>query len=232
MAAENTISFLGDIMQNKPFKKEVAIQINKEQLKGHIVIPGNSKAIILFAHGSGSSRFSPRNQYVAGVLNKAELSTLLFDLLTEKEEAVDSATGALRFDIDLLGYRLVKATEWVLQNPETKNLKIGYFGASTGSAAALIAAAEHPEWIYAIVSRGGRPDMAKDSLSWVVTPTLLIVGEQDQKVLKLNKDALKLMPPKTKKHLEIVPKATHLFEETGTLEQVAAKARDWFITYI
>jgi dienelactone hydrolase len=212
--------------------EEISIPINKQQLKGNLVVPEGAKAIILFAHGSGSSRFSPRNQYVAKVLNDAGLATLLFDLLTEREEEIDEATGALRFDIDLLAYRLVKATEWILQNPKIKDLKIGYFGASTGAAATLIAAAAHPEWIYAIVSRGGRPDLARDSLPAVVAPTLLIVGELDTEVIELNKEAISLMSPKTENHLELVPGATHLFEEPGALEQGATKAKDWFIRYL
>ena len=211
---------------------EISIPINKQQLKGNLVVPEDAKAIILFAHGSGSSRFSPRNQYVATVLNNAGLATLLFDLLTESEEQVDEITGVLRFDIELLAYRLIKATQWVLKTPELKDLKIGYFGASTGAAATLIAANASPKWVYAIVSRGGRPDLAKDALPRVITPTLLIVGDLDTEVIELNREAMSHMSPKTEKYMELVPGATHLFEESGALEEVASKAKDWFLQHL
>lgn len=199
-------------------------------MEGDLRIPDGAKAIVLFAHGSGSSRLSPRNRYVANVLDSAGLATLLFDLLTEEEEAIDMRTAELRFDIPLLASRLSGATDWIKAHAETQDLKVGYFGASTGAAAALIAAAQRPESVYAIVSRGGRPDLAGDALPQVKSPTLLIVGGLDYSVIELNESALAKIP--AEKHIEIVPGATHLFEEPGTLEEVARLATEWFVKHI
>ena len=208
----------------------VAVTLGGVALKGNLQVPINALGVVLFAHGSGSSRYSPRNRYVAQVLRQAGLATLLLDLLTSSEEAVDRRTLHLRFNISLLASRLVGATDWLRQYPATASLKIGYFGASTGSAAALVAAAERPEVIGAIVSRGGRPDLARAALPFVQAPTLLIVGGNDLPVIDMNRQALALL--QTEKQLEIVPSATHLFEEPGTLEQVAGLASDWFERFL
>jgi putative phosphoribosyl transferase len=191
------------------------------------MIPQNATAVIAFAHGSGSSRRSPRNHYVAQVLQQGGLGTLLFDLLTADEERIDVRTAHLRFDIALLAQRLSDATAWLKQNPSTRDLRVGYFGASTGAAAALVAAAQRPEEIYAVVSRGGRPDLAGSSLPLVKACTLLMVGGEDTPVIRMNQDAFEQLNIEEKR-LVIVPGATHLFEEPGTLEQVASLARDWF----
>jgi putative phosphoribosyl transferase len=198
-------------------------------LEGDLAIPEGATALVVFAHGSGSSRLSPRNRFVAQALREGGLATLLFDLLTLEEDEIDRRTARLRFDIDLLAARLVGATDWVLQQPDTQGLSIGYFGASTGSAAALIAAAERPAAVNAVVSRGGRPDLAEVALPRVKAPTLLIVGGNDTTVLHLNQRALALL--NAEKTLEIVRGATHLFEELGALEEVARLARDWFIAH-
>ena len=195
-------------------------------LDGNLTLPQGSRAVVLFAHGSGSSRHSPRNRYVARLLNEAKLATLLIDLLTLHEEVIDARTAQLRFDIDLLAERLVDATDWLTQFPDTKDLRIGYFGASTGAAAALAAAALRPDPVGAIVSRGGRPDLAGAALIRVRAPTLLIVGENDKQVIQLNRAALAQL--RCEKQLVIVPGATHLFEEPGALDVVARLARDWF----
>lgn len=199
-------------------------------LEGNLTLPEDVRGVVLFAHGSGSSRLSPRNRYVARVLNEAGLATLLIDLLTPDEEAVDLLTAHLRFDIGMLAQRLVGATEWVLQHPGTGHLDIGYFGASTGAGAALVAAAEKPDVIGAVVSRGGRPDLAGPALHGVKAPTLLIVGGNDAPVIDLNREAMAHMSAETK--LDIVPGATHLFEEPGALEDVARLARDWFLRHL
>ena len=213
----------------KDAKEElVKIPIGKVILEGNLNIPKNSKGIVLFAHGSGSSRFSPRNKYVADVLNKAGIATLLIDLLTHEEEKIDDVTAHLRFDIDLLAERLIYTTDWLNKNPVTKNLKIGYFGASTGAAAALVAAAKRSD-IYAIVSRGGRPDLASSYIPQLKVPTLLIVGGKDTVVIELNKETMKL---NKKFKLEIVNGASHLFEESGALEKVAKLAKEWFKDYL
>ncbi|MGK7905723.1 MAG: dienelactone hydrolase family protein [Synechococcus sp.] len=204
----------------------VAICTGKVALEGNLDIPDGARGIVVFAHGSGSSRNSPRNRYVAETLQQAGLATLLFDLLTPSEEEVDRLTRHLRFDIDLLAERLVGATNWLQTYPDTAALNIGYFGASTGSAAALIAAAELPQVIRAVVSRGGRPDLAISALPSVAAPTLLIVGGNDKPVLELNRDALLTL--KVEKRLEIVHGATHLFEEPGALGQVSHLASQWF----
>ncbi len=208
----------------------VAVQAGAVTLSGNLMIPAGAQGIVLFAHGSGSSRNSPRNRHVARVLNDAGLATLLFDLLTSKEELIDRHSRQLRFDIGLLASRLKGATDWICEHPTTRMLNIGYFGASTGSAAALIAAAEKPDVISAIVSRGGRPDLAGTALTRVQAPTLLIVGSNDPIVIDLNQDAFAQIS--TEKQLEIVPGATHLFEEPGTLEQVAQLASQWFQKYL
>jgi putative phosphoribosyl transferase len=204
----------------------VQVPAGSVTLEGNLTLPEESRAIVLFAHGSGSSRHSPRNRYVARVLNEAKLATLLIDLLTLHEEVVDAPTAQLRFDIDLLAERLVDATDWLTQFPDTKHLRIGYFGASTGAAAALAAAAVRPDAVRAIVSRGGRPDLAGAALTRVQAPTLLIVGEHDDQVVQLNRQALTQL--RCEKRLVIVPGATHLFEEPGALDEVARLARDWF----
>jgi putative phosphoribosyl transferase len=195
-------------------------------LEGNLTLPQDSHGIVLFAHGSGSSRHSPRNRYVARVLNEAKLATLLIDLLTPHEEVIDARTAQLRFDIDLLAERLVGATDWLTQFPDTQHLRIGYFGASTGAAAALVAAAVRSGAVGAVVSRGGRPDLAGAALVHVQAPTLLIVGEDDVQVIELNRAALAQL--RCEKQLVIVPGATHLFEEPGALDVVAQLACDWF----
>jgi dienelactone hydrolase len=205
------------------------IEAGPVTLAGDMVYPDQTGMLVLFAHGSGSSRHSPRNRYVARVLQDAGLGTLLFDLLTTEEGREDERSRALRFDIRLLAQRLIQASEWVKNNPATSPYNLGYFGASTGSAAALIAAAQLPQYISAVVSRGGRPDMAGDALNRVQAPTLLIVGGNDTQVIMINQGALALL--RTERKLEIVPGASHLFEEPGTLEQAAGLARDWFIQH-
>jgi pimeloyl-ACP methyl ester carboxylesterase len=196
-------------------------------LAGDWVIPRQAACLVMFAHGSGSSRFSPRNRYVAGELNRAGIGTLLLDLLTEDEEALDRDTGMYRFDVALLARRLSRATAWLMKQPRFGRMPLGYFGASTGAAAALMAAAEHPQRVSAIVSRGGRPDLAWDALPFVTAPTLFIVGGNDVDVLRLNRQALEQL--QAPKRLEIVPGASHLFEEPGALEYVARLAADWFV---
>jgi pimeloyl-ACP methyl ester carboxylesterase len=208
---------------------EVRVSIGDAVLAGDLVLPEHPAGIVLFAHGSGSSRHSPRNRLVAGTLNAAGFGTLLLDLLTPDEERADQLTGELRFDIDLLAGRLLGAINWLRAGP-ARSLRIGLFGASTGAAAALVAAAERPEEVAAVVSRGGRPDLAGPALSRVRAPTLLIVGGADQAVLELNRRALELLPPESR--LAVVPGATHLFEEPGALEQVAQLAADWFSHYL
>jgi putative phosphoribosyl transferase len=203
-------------------------------IEGNLTVPNtiniDAKGIVIFAHGSGSSRHSRRNKYVAKVLNDAGIATLLIDLLTSKEEAVDDITREHRFNIQLLAKRLLAATDWVSQNDKFKILKIGYFGASTGAAAALVAAAKRANLVYAIVSRGGRPDLAgSEILNRIESPTLLIVGEKDKQVIELNESALRqLTKIERKKKILIIPEATHLFEEPGTLEEVAKVASGWF----
>jgi putative phosphoribosyl transferase len=209
---------------------EVQISAGRAVLSGTLTIPENAMALVLFAHGSGSSRHSPRNQSVARTLNRAGLGTLLFDLLTPEEEALDIYTREHRFNIGLLAERLVHTTKWARQQEETRDLRIGYFGSSTGGAAALVAAAELPQDVGAVVSRGGRPDLAGDALPKVQAPTLLIVGGNDNIVIELNEMARDQMRCEVK--LEIVPGATHLFEEPDALERVAKLASDWFSLHI
>ncbi len=209
---------------------DVQIPAGPALLEGDLVIPDKAIALVLFVHGSGSSRHSRRNQFVARKLNEAELATLLFDLLTPEEESINMYTGEHRFNISLLAERLVYATNWATQQKQTRALRIGYFGSSTGGGAALIAAAKLPDKVSAVVSRGGRPDLAGEALAQVQAPTLLIVGGEDDVVIELNKQAMKRMRCEVK--LEIIPGATHLFEEPGALEQVAQLASDWFVDHI
>ena len=209
---------------------EVEIRTRRAVLRGNLHLPKGADALVLFAHGSGSSRHSPRNQFVARTLNDAGLGTLLFDLLTQEEETIDMQTRELRFNIHLLAERLVHATKWAKQQEETGDFRIGYFGSSTGGAAALVAAADNPQDVGAVVSRGGRPDLAGEALPKVQAPTLLIVGGNDDIVIELNEQARDRMRYEVK--LEIIPGATHLFEEPGTLEKVAQLASDWFAKHI
>ncbi|MBI1920144.1 MAG: dienelactone hydrolase family protein [Geobacter sp.] len=201
----------------------VEIKIGAVTLEGILTMPEKAKGIVIFAHGSGSSRLSPRNTYVANVMQEAGLGTLLFDLLTRDEDRLYEN----RFDIDLLARRLAATTRWLMERPEGKGAALGYFGSSTGAAAALQAAVEPGIEVKAVVSRGGRPDLAMPFLNKVTAPTLLIVGELDREVIRMNRQALELIT--TKKELALVPGATHLFEEPGTLEKAAALARDWFV---
>lgn len=211
-------------------EREVRVSAGPVTLEGSLGIPNSAGGVVLFAHGSGSGRHSPRNRYVARVLREANLATLLIDLLTEDEEEVDLRTTRLRFDIGLLARRLVGATDWLVQNPDTEQLRIGYFGASTGAGAALVAAAVRPDEVGAIVSRGGRPDLAGDALPLVKAPTLLIVGGNDEPVIGMNEEALARM--RAVKRLQIVPGASHLFEEPGALEEVARLATVWFARHL
>jgi len=209
---------------------EVRIPAGRATLDGNLIVVDEAVALVLFVHGSGSSRYSPRNQFVARRLNDARLATLLFDLLTPEEELLDMRTAELRFDIGLLAERLVRATNWAKRQKQTRDLPFGYFGSSTGGGAALVAAAELPDNINAVVSRGGRPDLAGDALPRVKAPTLFIVGGNDDVVIELNEKARAQMRCEVK--LEIVPGATHLFEEPGALEQVGQLASDWFVNHI
>jgi putative phosphoribosyl transferase len=205
---------------------EVRIPIGNVTLTGDLEIPPDARGLVLFAHGSGSSRLSPRNQSVARVLRTSGSGTLLFDLLTRVEEADDAYTGHLRFNIPLLASRLAETTRWITSQPDAQQLPIGYFGASTGGAAALMAAAELGDGVHAVVSRGGRPDLAGEALPLVQSPTLLIVGGCDEEVLRLNEHAYAQL--RCEKDLEVVPRATHLFEEPGAMEEVSRLAARWF----
>ena len=211
-------------------EQSVRVAVGEAVLEGSLTLPAGARGVVLFAHGSGSSRFSPRNRYVASVLNWGGLATLLIDLLTPQEEERDQRTRQYRFDIGLLAGRLVGAMDWLTQTAETGGLRIGLFGASTGAAAALIAAAQQPALVGAVVSRGGRPDLAGDALPHVHAPTLLIVGGADTPVIALNETALAQL--RVEKRLTIIPGATHLFEEPGALEEVARLARDWFLHHL
>jgi putative phosphoribosyl transferase len=206
---------------------EVSIDVEGVTLEGTLVLPKGATGVVLFAHGSGSSRHSPRNRYVAEVLHSRGIATLLFDLMTREEESIDQYTAELRFDIPFLAKRLVGATKWIRSCPDTADLEVGYFGASTGAGAALMAAAELPDVVSAVVSRGGRPDLAKDALGAVRAPTLLIVGGDDQPVIGMNREALAKLKCPDKK-LVTISGATHLFEEPGTLQEVARMAAEWF----
>ena len=216
--------------QRNGIEVEIGIDAGRVVLEGILELPQDTRGVVLFAHGSGSGRHSPRNQYVARTLRSAGIGTLLFDLLTREEELKDQVTAELRFDIPFLANRLKDATRWLMLRPEMKGMRLGYIGASTGAAAALVAAAELPNMVEAIVSRGGRPDLAGKALPAVAAPTLLIVGGDDEPVIGMNQDALAEL--RCEKKLVIVPGATHLFEEPGTLEEVARLAAEWFTQYL
>ena len=209
---------------------EVRIATGSVVLGGQLQVPTNASGVVVFAHGSGSSRFSPRNQHVARIIREAGVGTMLFDLLTREEEAIDMHTRHLRFDIGLLAQRLVDVTDWLEWQDETSHLRPGYFGSSTGGGAALVAAATLGERVGAVVSRGGRPDLAGDALPLVKAPTLLIVGGRDYQVIEMNREALAQL--RCEKKLEIVSGATHLFEEPGTLQEVARLAAAWFVEHL
>lgn len=211
-------------------QRALRIATRKATLEADLGLPAAARGLVLLAHGSGSSRFSPRNREIAQQLNEARLATLLADLLTAGEEAVDERTGQLRFDIGLLADRLVDLTDWLGADERTARLNIGYFGASTGAGAALVAAARRPDTVHAVVSRGGRPDLAGPALTQVRAPTLLIVGGHDGAVIDLNRQALALLH--SQKRLTIVPGATHLLDESGDLGAVSSLARDWFLRYL
>jgi putative phosphoribosyl transferase len=218
-------------MEREINKETVQITVASDvTLDGNLNIPLSPQGVILFAHGSGSSRHSGRNQFVAHILNNAGLATLLIDLLMPDEEVVDNQTRHLRFDIDMLAQRLAGTIDWLVKEDTTRSLNIGLFGASTGGGAALVAATLRASFVSAVVSRGGRPDLAGDVLANVQAPTLLIVGEEDKAVIEFNKQAIQQL--RATKQLEIVPRATHLFEEPGTLETVALLARNWFLKYL
>lgn len=211
-------------------EKTVHISLGEITLEGQLVIPPEAQGIVIFAHGSGSSRLSPRNRFVAESLQSDGLATLLCDLLTHREEQIDEMTGRLRFDIGLLAGRLSEITQWVASQQETEHLAVGYFGASTGAAAALIAETRNPGSVKAIVSRGGRPDLAGGALGLVRAPTLLIVGGHDRQVIMINERAMEMMT--AKKEMIIVPGATHLFEEPGALESVSRLSSRWFLKHL
>jgi pimeloyl-ACP methyl ester carboxylesterase len=213
-----------------PGEHDVSIPVGPVVLDGALGLVLNPRGIVLFAHGSGSSRHSRRNRFVADELREAGLATLLFDLLTADEEAVDRFSGHLRFNIALLAERLVGATDWLAAQPATRDVPVGYFGASTGGGAALVAAVQRPDAVGAVVSRGGRPDLAEPVLDRVRAPTLLIVGGDDEPVIEMNRAALALLPGEAR--LDVVPGATHLFEEPGALEAVARLAADWFTLHL
>jgi putative phosphoribosyl transferase len=218
---------MDDLVQHEA----VQITIDSDTvLDGDLNMPETARGIVLFAHGSGSSRHSPRNQFVANILNQAGLATLLLDLLTPDEEAVDRVTRYLHFDIGMLAQRLAKTVDWLIQQDTTHSLNIGLFGSSTGAGAALVASTLRANHIRAVISRGGRPDLAGEALAEVQAPTLLIVGGDDAPVIELNQQAMRQLH--STNHLEIVPGASHLFEEPGTLERVTQLARAWFLTYL
>ena len=206
------------------------IPADEVRLAGDLAVPTKARGIVLFAHGSGSSRHSSRNRHVSRVLQEAGLATLLFDLLTSEEEAIDAVTGHLRFDIPFLASRLTGAADWIREQPETRELPLGYFGASTGGGAALVAAAAQSDRASAVVSRGGRPDLAGPALPQVRAATLLLVGSLDYPVIQMNQSAFEQLT--CERQLVIVPGATHLFEEPGTLEEVARLATDWFLQHL
>lgn len=211
-------------------RRPVQIPLDGEVLEGDLAVPAGPRGLVVFAHGSGSSRFSPRNRFVAERLQQVKFATLLLDLLTPEEEREDQRTGRLRFDIPLLTQRVLRAVSWAAVHPELGHLRVGLFGASTGAAAALRAAAAAPDRVAAVVSRGGRPDLALEALPGVQAPTLLIVGGADEPVLRLNQQAAALLA--CHHRLEVIPGAGHLFEEPGALEQVAQLAADWFARYL
>ena len=211
-------------------KEELGIPVGALTLRGDLLVPEDAAGLVIFAHGSGSGRLSPRNQFVAEVIRRRNIGTLLFDLLTEEEESVDIYTRHLRFDISLLAERLVAVAKWTAQQQDTDGLSKGFFGASTGAGGALVAAAEIGSGIRAVVSRGGRPDLAGDALGRVETPVLLIVGGHDEPVIEMNQEAYEKL--QSVKEIKIVPGASHLFEEPGTLETAAQLAADWFEKYL
>jgi putative phosphoribosyl transferase len=217
-------------MARAAIEESIVIPIGRQQIEADLQLPDEALGLVIFAHGSGSSRFSSRNRSVAEYFQRRRLGTLLLDLLTREEEAVDNHTREYRFDIERLGTRVVLAMDWAQGRADLRKLPIGLFGASTGAAAALIAAAERPALTRAVVSRGGRPDLAGGVLPHVTAPTLLIVGGNDEPVIEMNQDAMARM--RARVQLEVVPRATHLFEEPGTLQQVERLAGDWFIRYL
>jgi putative phosphoribosyl transferase len=226
------LAYKRDRMDSLSENRFIQVQAGAVTLDGNLYLPENPFGLVVFVHGSGSSRHSPRNQSVATYLQQVGLATLLFDLLTPEEEEIDLRTRHLRFDINMLARRAIGAADWLQHEEDLQGLKIGFFGASTGAAAALIAAAERPKFTGAVVSRGGRPDLATSALARVKTPTLLIVGQLDYPVLELNQQALAQMPAKEEKKLMIVPGATHLFEEHGALEHVSRLAANWFERFL
>ncbi len=213
-----------------PVSREIHFDLPAGRIEGTLTLPDRARGIVLFAHGSGSSRFSPRNRYVAEVLQRAGIGTLLMDLLTREEDAIDEHTAQYRFDIGRLSNRLMEAIDWLGQQPSTRDLPLGLFGASTGAAAALQAAAARPDRVRAVVSRGGRPDLAGEALAHVQAPTLLIVGANDEPVIPLNESARQQVQAPAQ--LVLVPGATHLFEEPGTLDEAARLAREWFAQHL
>lgn len=221
---------MDDDARHQTHQQAVQLDADGVSLAGTLTIPKGARAVVLFAHGSGSSRFSPRNLHVATMLQAAGLATLLIDLLSQREEAIDMRTGHLRFDIALLAERLIAATDWLARQEQTRHLPVGYFGASTGGGAALLAAARRSDIVRAVVSRGGRPDLAGPAFGQVRAPTLLIVGGIDPVVIELNRDALAQL--RCERRLEIVPGASHLFEEPGTLDEVARLAAGWLVRHL
>jgi pimeloyl-ACP methyl ester carboxylesterase len=215
---------------NVESERTVQIETGDVQISGDLVVPDGALGVVLFAHGSGSSRHSPRNRQIAAVFQRSGLATLLIDLLTAEEDAIDQQTRHLRFDIPMLGDRLISALDWLAVDTATANLPAGLFGASTGAGAAILAAHARTDQVRAIVSRGGRPDLANETLMLIAAPTLLIVGGSDEIVLGLNQWALELLPGQ--KELAVIPGASHLFEEPGALEAVADRARDWFLRFL
>ena len=218
--------FMPDYTPTADDERTIDVRVANFTLEGALAVPRGASGLVLFVHGSGSSRFSPRNRFVAAVLREAGLATLLMDLLTPAEDAMDQRTADYRYDIAMLASRVVDATDWLSYFPDTRRLPLGYFGASTGAAAALLAAVERPEMVKAVVSRGGRPDLAGPVLGQVRAPTLLLVGADDGPVVDLNRDALTQLPGE--KRFDLIPNASHLFEEPGALELVAVRAREWF----
>jgi dienelactone hydrolase len=219
---------LAILMRQQEQETILKIALDDVQLAADIMIPSNACGLVVFAHGSGSSRHSPRNRFVSSLLNEGRLATILLDLLTEEEEIEDRESAALRFDISLLAARLTQVTDWIAAQKHLMELPLGYFGASTGAGAAMLAAARRQIAVSAIVSRGGRPDLAGPALKQVHTPTLFIIGANDPAVIELNHKAFSQMPASRQSRIEVIPGATHLFEEPGALERVAELARAWF----
>lgn len=217
-------------MPNYAIREAVRVELGDAAIDGDLHVPDGASGLVIFAHGSGSSRFSGRNRAVASVLEGSRFGTFLLDLLTRDEEAVDDRTREYRFDIDLLGRRVVGATDWAQSRPDLGRLPVAFFGASTGAAAALMAAAARPDIVRAVISRGGRPDLAEEALPAVQAPTLLIVGGDDEPVIEMNREAMRRMTAPME--LKIIPGATHLFEEPGALEEVARLASEWCQRYL